>query len=281
MTAETNVRAVDPLGVYLQEIGEHPLLTGQQEVELSQQIEAGVAASARLEELEDYSLALELQEVAREGEEARQTFIKSNLRLVVSIAKHYPTTPSMELLDLIQEGNLGLQHAVGKFDWRKGFKFSTYATFWIRQAIGRALDQKTTLIRLPGAMASDVRRTMNDYGDDASGLPADVERIHRLTTPVSIDAPAGEEGSTLKDFIAYDGTDPAEESTDSVLAAKVLSELPPRESLAVKLRFGFYDDGKLHSYEEIAECLGLNNAEQARRLVIRTVRELNAKHARE
>ncbi|MET0159736.1 MAG: sigma-70 family RNA polymerase sigma factor, partial [Acidimicrobiales bacterium] len=129
----------DSVGQYLNEIGTVPLLNAQEERELAQIIEAGFEARKRLENGEK---GREIRKAIRAADAAKDRFIRANLRLVVSVARRYPLPPSMELLDLIQEGNLGLEHAVDKFDWRKGFKFSTYATFWIRQAIGRALDQK-------------------------------------------------------------------------------------------------------------------------------------------
>ena len=144
----------DSVGQYLNEIGMVPLLNAQEERELSKLIEAGFAARARKEEGET---GRELDRTIRTAEQAKDRFIRSNLRLVVSVARRYPLPPGMELLDLIQEGNLGLEHAVDKFDWRKGFKFSTYATFWIRQAIGRALDQKASLVRLPGDRSASLR----------------------------------------------------------------------------------------------------------------------------
>ena len=137
----------DSVGQYLNEIGLVPLLTAAEERELSQIIEKGVEARERMANGEK---GAELRRADRAAAAAKDRFIRANLRLVVSIARRYPLPAGMELLDLIQEGNLGLEHAVDKFDWRKGFKFSTYATFWIRQAIGRALDQKASLVRLPG-----------------------------------------------------------------------------------------------------------------------------------
>ncbi|MCB0961608.1 MAG: sigma-70 family RNA polymerase sigma factor, partial [Acidimicrobiales bacterium] len=144
----------DSVGQYLNEIGAVPLLNAQEERELSQIIERGVAARERIA---NGSTSVEDRRLDRAAARAKDRFIRSNLRLVVSIARRYPLPPGMELLDLVQEGNLGLEHAVDKFDWRKGFKFSTYATFWIRQAIGRALDQKASLVRLPGDRSTALR----------------------------------------------------------------------------------------------------------------------------
>ena len=134
----------DSIGLYLNDIGKVALLNAEEERELSRAIEAGREAA---EQLANGKRRVALNNTVAAAADAKDRFIRSNLRLVVSIAKRYPLPQGMELLDLIQEGNLGLEHAVDKFDWRRGFKFSTYATFWIRQAIGRALDQKASLIQ--------------------------------------------------------------------------------------------------------------------------------------
>ena len=147
----------DSVGLYLNEIGQVPLLNAEEERQLSQIIEAGREAQARLDAGERSPA---LRRAVRDAAAAKDRFIRANLRLVVSVARRYPLPPTMELLDLVQEGNLGLEHAVDKFDWRKGFKFSTYATFWIRQAIGRALDQKASLIRLPGDRSASLRAAL-------------------------------------------------------------------------------------------------------------------------
>jgi len=156
------VSGIDSIKLYLDDIGKYPLLEAADERELAQIIEAGLAAEERLENLppgDSYSYQAQNldRRAARAGKSAKDRFINCNLRLVVSVARRYPIPPGFELLDIIQEGNLGLEHAVDKFDWRKGFKFSTYATFWIRQAIGRAFDQKSRTIRLPGHISQAVR----------------------------------------------------------------------------------------------------------------------------
>src|ERR671910_405696 len=157
----------DSVGQYLNEIGLVPLLTADEERELSQTIERGRDAQERIEAGER---SRDLRKAVSAAAAAKDRFIRANLRLVVSIARRYPLPPSMELLDLIQEGNLGLEHAVDKFDWRKGFKFSTYATFWIRQAIGRALDQKASLIRLPGDRSASLRAALRQVAGDSNEL---------------------------------------------------------------------------------------------------------------
>ncbi len=152
----------DDVSQYLAEIGRYPLLNGRdEEVELAKIIEAGVAARERLDSPPDkYTQEQQIADrrLVRKGDDAKRRFIESNLKLVVSIAKRYPTSTSLDLLDFIQEGNIGMEHAVDKFDWRQGFKFSTYATYWIRQAIGRALDQQGNTIRVRGDNAGIVRR---------------------------------------------------------------------------------------------------------------------------
>src|SRR5215218_2538855 len=170
----------DSVGQYLNEIGTVPLLTADEERELSKAIEAGQRAARKLAHGADDALA---QMAVCSAAAAKDRFIRANLRLVVSVARRYPLPPSMELLDLIQEGNLGLEHAVDKFDWRKGFKFSTYATFWIRQAIGRALDQKASLVRLPGDRSASLRAALRQASGDGDELDEEHARLHRLTTP--------------------------------------------------------------------------------------------------
>ena len=144
----------DSIGLYLNDIGKVSLLNAEEERELSRVIEAGRDSAERLANGEKGAA---LKASVASAADAKDRFIRANLRLVVSIARRYPLPQGMDLLDLIQEGNLGLEHAVDKFDWRRGFKFSTYATFWIRQAIGRALDQKASLVRLPGDRSASLR----------------------------------------------------------------------------------------------------------------------------
>ena len=156
----------DSIGLYLNEIGKVPLLTADEEKQLSRVIETGREAGERLAAGEK---GADLRRAAAAAAQAKDRFIRANLRLVVSIARRYPLPSGMDLLDLIQEGNLGLEHAVDKFDWRRGFKFSTYATFWIRQAIGRALDQKASLVRIPGDRAASLRAALRQTGDRGRG----------------------------------------------------------------------------------------------------------------
>jgi RNA polymerase primary sigma factor len=179
----------------------------------------------------------------------------------------------MDLLDLVQEGNLGLEHAVDKFDWRRGFKFSTYATFWIRQAIGRALDQKASLIRLPGDRSASLRAALRHNSPEGEGLDADNARLHRLSTPVSLDRTVGEDGdTTMMDLMASDVLSPEAavmNQVDDQLLDELLGTLDKRARFAVKARFGLLD-GERKSFREVGEELGVT-AEAARRLVNRAV----------
>jgi RNA polymerase primary sigma factor len=260
----------DSVGQYLNEIGVVPLLTAEEERELAKQIEAGVDARSRIDAGET---SAELRRAARKGAAAKDRFIRANLRLVVSIARRYPLPPGMELLDLIQEGNLGLEHAVDKFDWRKGFKFSTYATFWIRQAIGRALDQKASLVRLPGDRSASLRAALRAVSGDGDELDEEHARLHRLTTPTSLDRTIGDDDSNeLIDLLADDMPTPEAAVIDRLeeeMVTDLLSVLDSRARFAVEQRFGLHD-GRKRSYREVGEELGVT-AEAARRLVKRAV----------
>ena len=181
--------------------------------------------------------------------------------------------PGMELLDLIQEGNLGLEHAVDKFDWRKGFKFSTYATFWIRQAIGRALDQKASLVRLPGDRSASLRAALRQVSGDGDELDEEHARLHRLTTPTSLDRTIGDDDSNeLVDLLPDAKPGPEAEvmaKAEEEMVTGLLDILDPRARYAVEQRFGLHD-GRKRSYREVGEELGVT-AEAARRLVKRAV----------
>jgi RNA polymerase primary sigma factor len=240
----------DTLSTYLNEIGRVPLLNAAEERELAKAIELGGAEAAA----------------------AKDRFIRANLRLVVSIAKRYPLPVGMDLLDLIQEGNLGLEHAVDKFDWRRGFKFSTYATFWIRQAIGRALDTKGSLVKIPGDRAASLRAELRRVGDPEELDVANAE-LHRLATPTSLDRTVGIDGDTsLGDLVAADLPGPEDTvlaEADSQLIVELLDHLEPRARRAVESRFGLVD-GERRSFREVGDQLGIT-AEAARRLVHRAV----------
>jgi len=260
----------DSVGQYLNEIGVVPLLTALEERELSQIIEKGRDAQARLENGER---SVSLRMAVRDAAVAKDRFIRSNLRLVVSIARRYPLPPGMDLLDLIQEGNIGLEHAVDKFDWRKGFKFSTYATFWIRQAIGRALDQKASLVRLPGDRSASLRAALRQVAGDGDELSDEHARLHRLATPTSLDRTVGDEdGNELVDMLADQTPGPEHRLLDDEHREwlhGLLLALDPRARSAVEQRFGFAD-GRKRSYREVGDDLGIT-AEAARRLVKRSI----------
>jgi len=273
----------DSVGQYLNEIGLVPLLTAQEERELSQVIERGRDAAVRLEDRSTLARGdvVQLKRAVRDAATAKDRFIRANLRLVVSIARRYPMPPGMELLDLIQEGNLGLEHAVDKFDWRKGFKFSTYATFWIRQAIGRALDQKSSLVRLPGDRSASLRAALRAVSGDSSELDDEHARLHRLTTPTSLDRPVGDDdGSELIDLIADAKPGPEDivvDHEEGEMITGLLNILDDRARFAVESRFGLID-GRKHSYREVGEDLGVT-AEAARRLVKRAVNSVREEAA--
>jgi RNA polymerase primary sigma factor len=260
----------DSVGQYLNEIGLVPLLNAAEERELSQIIEKGLAARAKLAEGENNA---ELRRADRKAAQAKDRFIRANLRLVVSVARRYPLPPGMELLDLIQEGNLGLEHAVDKFDWRKGFKFSTYATFWIRQAIGRALDQKASLVRLPGDRSASLRAALRQVSGDGDELDEEHARLHRLTTPTSLDRTIGDDDSNeLVDLLPDSNPGPeiiVMDRAEEEMVTGLLDVLDTRARYAVEQRFGLHD-GRKRSYREVGEELGVT-AEAARRLVKRAV----------
>jgi RNA polymerase primary sigma factor len=263
----------DSIGMYLNEIGKVSLLDANEEKELSRVIEDGRAAAERLANGER---SVELRRAAAAGAAAKDRFIRSNLRLVVSIARRYPLPQGMDLGDLIQEGNLGLEHAVDKFDWRRGFKFSTYATFWIRQSIGRALDQKGSLIRIPGDRAAALRSALRQGGGDVDTLDAFNAELHLLTSTASLDKTIGDDGdATLGDLLPDDELSPEDivlAGVESDLVSELLETLDARARFAVEARFGLLD-GERKSFREVGQELSIT-AEAARRLVNRALANL-------
>ena len=266
----------DSIGMYLNEIGKVPLLDAEEERMLSRAIEDGRDAEARLADGERGADQAGLRRAVAAGARAKERFIRSNLRLVVSIARRYPLPQGMDLGDLIQEGNLGLEHAVDKFDWRRGFKFSTYATFWIRQAIGRALDQKASLIRIPGDRAASLRSALRQAGGETDTLDPLNAELHLLTSTTSLDKTIGDDGdATLGDLMADDAPSPEDDvmaGVDTALLGALLGTLDDRARYAVEARFGFID-GERKSFREVGEHLGVT-AEAARRLVNRALNNL-------
>jgi RNA polymerase primary sigma factor len=255
----------DPIGLYLDEVSSHSLLTAEDEVRLARAMEDGAIASRRLAE-EPGLDALEmrrLRSAIAEGEAAKATFIRSNLRLVISIAKRY-SGRGLDLLDLVQEGNLGLIRAVEKFDWRRGFKFSTYATWWIRQAITRGLGNGGRTIRLPVHMV-DIVRTVTEANHTLAGelqRPPTAEEIAELSgldmskviaaleapiDTVSLDKPVGEDGdSDLGEFVVdirmKDPYVAAAEALRKEHIDEALESLDPTERTVITLRFGIRGD---------------------------------------
>ena len=258
----------DPVRMYLKEIGKVPLLSPDEEIELAKKIELG-------------------------DEEAKKKLAESNLRLVVSIAKRYAGR-GMQLLDLIQEGNLGLIKAVEKFDYRKGYKFSTYATWWIRQAITRAIADQARTIRIPVHMVETInrlvrtqRQLVQKLGREATpeelakGLDMPVERVREIMKisqdPVSLETPIGEEeDSHLGDFIQDNNVEvPADAATYTLLHEQlmdVLSTLTEREQKVLRLRFGL-DDGRPRTLEEVGRQFNVTR-ERIRQIEAKALRKL-------
>ena len=286
----------DLVRIYLREIGKVPLLTAQDEVDLAKAIEAGLFAQEMLhgdcQVVGARANGTELATIADLGDRARQRLIEANLRLVVSIAKRY-IGRGMVFLDLIQEGNLGLIRAVEKFDYTKGYKFSTYATWWIRQAITRAIADQARTIRIPVHMVETInkmariqRQLHQDLGREPSpaevatemGIPADrVAEIQRIAQePVSLQAPIGEEDSDLGDFIEdADAVVPMEAAAFMMLQdqlEQVLDTLSPREQRIIQLRFGLLD-GHPRTLEEVGRDFGVTR-ERIRQIESKTLVKL-------
>ena len=263
----------DTIGLYLNEIGRVPLLTAAEERELSRAVMDGQVAADRISNGKPQKGD---KATIAAAHDAKDRFIRSNLRLVVSVARRYPLPQGMDLGDLIQEGNLGLEHAVDKFDWRKGYKFSTYATFWIRQSIGRALDQKASLIRLPGDRSASLRAALRQSSAGGPDLDYEHSALHRLASPISLDRPVGEDGdTTMGDLMAGDAISPEAHviaADDSRILNSLLEGLDDRARYAVSARYGLLD-GHKRSFREVGDELGVT-AEAARRLVKRAVEGL-------
>ena len=294
----------DPVRMYLKEIGKVNLLTPEEEIQLAQDMGAGDAAKAQMEELEaassvgeEISLSPEeakaLKQAIKRGEAAKQRLAEANLRLVVSIAKRY-VGRGMLFLDLIQEGNLGLIKAVEKFDYTKGYKFSTYATWWIRQAITRAIADQARTIRIPVHMVETInkvirvsRQLLQELGHDPSpeeiseemNMPVDkVREILKIAQePVSLETPIGEEeDSHLGDFIPdEDASEPSEAASYTLLKEQlidVLDTLTPREEKVLKLRFGL-EDGRTRTLEEVGKEFNVTR-ERIRQIEAKALRKL-------
>ena len=286
----------DPVRMYLKEIGKVSLLTAEQEVYLAKRIEAGEFARQQLDD-PDAELSDEARkgvaELVVDGHVAKKSLIEANLRLVVSIAKRY-VGRGMLFLDLIQEGNLGLIRAVEKFDYTKGFKFSTYATWWIRQAITRAIADQARTIRIPVHMVETINKvmrvqrqmvqdlgrdpTVEELADKVEMTPARVREIMRISQePVSLETPVGEEDdSHLGDFIEdQEAIAPADAAARALLheaVSEALDELTERERRVVCLRFGL-EDGQARTLEEVGKEFGVTR-ERIRQIESKTLAKL-------
>ncbi|KKT62316.1 MAG: RNA polymerase sigma factor [Candidatus Giovannonibacteria bacterium GW2011_GWC2_44_9] len=275
LALDQDLTATDSVQMYLKEIGRIPLISADEEKELARRIEAG-------------------------DEDAKNRLAQANLRLVVSIAKRYVgRTPHLTMLDLIQEGNLGLFRAVEKFDWRKGYKFSTYATWWIRQAVTRAIADQGKTIRIPVHMVETIskfqqvrRRLTQDLGREplaeelAAEMNIEVDKIHHIQKisqdTVSLEAPVGEddEDSTLGDFIEdKQMLTPAQEAARKLLKdhiKEILVDLMPREQKILRMRFGL-DDGISHTLEEVGKEFGVTR-ERIRQIEAKAIERIRQHH---
>jgi RNA polymerase primary sigma factor len=297
----------DPVHTYLKEIGKVPLLTAELEVELAMRIEAGNEAAAALVLADaahdpahqvDGREKMRLKRLERRGQQAKEALIEANLRLVVSIAKRYRNR-GLAFLDLIQEGNLGLMRAVEKFDYTKGFKFSTYATWWIRQAITRALADQGRTIRIPVHMVETInkvvraqRQLLQELGREptleeiAGRVEFPIERVREIQRinqdTVSLEQPIGEEEDfSLSDLIEDQGAEvPDDAATRSMLHEAVrdaLASLPTREREVMELRFGL-EDGRVRTLEEVGKAFGVTR-ERIRQIEAKTLAKLRHPNA--
>ena len=296
------VLATDSVRAYLQEIGRVPLLTPAEEVAVDKRIEAGSQASEQLADAEaagkaeslDFADRRRLERSARDGERAKDELIVANLRLVVSIAKRYRNR-GMPLLDLIQEGNFGLMRAVEKFDYSKGFKFSTYATWWIRQAVSRSIADQSRTIRIPVHMLESIVRitrtqrtlaielerepTSEELAEKVDMTPEKVREILRIAQdPLSLDSTVGEgDDALLSDFIEDVGAKvPEDEAARQMLndaVAEVLDQLSDREQQVVRMRFGLDNQGAPLTLEEVGKHFGVTR-ERIRQIESKTLAKL-------
>ena len=307
LSVPDGVSVEDPVRMYLKEIGKVPLLSAEEEIELAKKMEAGSVAEekisllkTRMEESEDDAekdeIKAEIKELQKEvdwGDDAKKRLAEANLRLVVSIAKRY-VGRGMLFLDLIQEGNLGLIKAVEKFDYRKGYKFSTYATWWIRQAITRAIADQARTIRIPVHMVETInklirvsRQLLQKLGRETSpeeiaaemNMPVDrVREILKISQePVSLETPIGEEeDSHLGDFIKDDNVPvPADDAAFTLLKEQleeVLGTLTEREQKVLTLRFGL-EDGRARTLEEVGKEFNVTR-ERIRQIEAKALRKL-------
>ncbi len=282
----------DLVGQYLKQIGSTKLLTADDEVELAKRIEAGLYAAELLRQFDAGErddlpgTREELEIIARDGEQAKDHMIRANLRLVVAAARKYYRNIGVSFLDVIQDGNLGLIRAVEKFDYAKGFKFSTYATWWIRQSIDRGRADKARTVRLPVHVIENLSKlgkvehrlqlrlgreaTVEEVAAEAGMSTEKVEELRELSRDaVSLDTPVGEEGDTrigdlIEDVHVLQAPDVVEFQALGEELRSLVDTLPPREAMIISLRYGLHD-GREHSLQEVAERVGLTR-ERVRQL---------------
>lgn len=289
----TGLPSTDTVGLYLKEMSRVPLLSTEEEVSLAIRLEAGDEATKKLKNNANSAKAAEWKFMIEDGLQAREHLIKANTRLVVSIAKKY-ICRGVPFLDLIQEGNLGLMKAVEKFDYRRGYRFSTYATWWIRQTITRAIADQGRTIRVPVHMSDRIRRlyrvaremeqelgrkpTTDELAKEMEIEPRKVQWMLRVSwQPLSLEHPVGEdEDSELGNFIENDMVaTPAEVTHDNLLREKIediLATLTPREARILRLRFGL-QNGRAYTLEEVGQKFGLTR-ERIRQIEGRALRRL-------
>lgn len=291
----------DVVGLYLKEAGRVPLLTAEEEVSLAKRMEAGIWANERLETVgEDlpWSEEQSLRHMMMDGEAAQEHLIRANARLVISVAKKY-IGRGVPFLDLIQEGNIGLIRATNKFEYQRGHKFSTYATWWIRQAVSRAVADQGRTIRVPVHMGDQLNRMrrvqlqlLQELGRDpkieelAEGMETTPDKVENLLEisrrPVSLETPIDDEGdSTFGDFVEdANSPAPAEEVASHLLQEQIqqaLDKLPPREAQILRLRYGLAD-GRVYTLEEVGQTIGVTR-ERVRQLEAQALNRLRQSSA--